>query len=61
MTSARTPEPPVVEAVNAEGTIARTVTWGSRVCSHVIPAEADRCLCGARRAYIVAEYQPVLA
>jgi hypothetical protein len=52
----------VIHAVNPGGTVAEILClpewpW---ICSHDIPRDRDRCDCGARRAVIAVEYQPVL-
>jgi hypothetical protein len=55
------PDPPVAEAADVAAAIASPTMYGTQVCDHAIPAERDSCRCGARRAYLAGEYQPVLA
>jgi hypothetical protein len=52
----------VVHAADEAGTCALVTFFPEwpYICGHDIPRDRDRCVCGARRAFIAVDYQPVL-
>jgi hypothetical protein len=52
----------MIHAADEAGTIALTALFPAWpwICGHGISQDRDRCECGARRAVLAVDYQPVL-